>query len=66
MGKYENAEVGDTTNNFCQQHDHAAVLILLNQFYFEPFLSHMMLVYIYIYIYTFIIKLAIFILFLHA
>ena len=48
-------------NNFCQQHDHAAVLSLLNHFYFESFSSHIIQVYIFVYIF---IKLAIFILFL--
>ena len=48
-------------NNYCQQHDHAAVLSLLNHFYFESFSSHIMQVYIFVYIF---IKLAIFILFL--
>ena len=27
-------------DNYCQQHDHATVLSLLNRFYFESFLSH--------------------------
>ena len=48
-------------NNFCQQLDHAAVLSLLNHFYFESFLSYIIKVYIFVYIF---IKLAIFILFL--
>ena len=48
-------------SNYCQQHDHAAVLSLLNHFYFESFSSHIMQVYIFVYIF---IKLAIFILFL--
>ena len=48
-------------NNYCQQHDHAAVLSLLNHFYFESFSSHIIQVYIFVYIF---IKLAIFILFL--
>ena len=47
--------------NFCQQHDHAAVLSLLNHFYFESFSSHIIQVYTFVYIFT---KLAIFILFL--
>ena len=58
--KYGNPEVGNT-NNFCQQHDQAAVLSLLNHFYFESFSSHVILVYIFPYIF---IKLAIFIIFL--
>ena len=48
-------------NNYCQQHDHAAVLSLLNHFYFESFSSHIIQVYIFVYIF---IKLVIFILFL--
>ena len=48
-------------NNYCQQHDHAAVSSLLNRFYFESFWSHIIQVYIFVYIF---IKLAIFILFL--
>ena len=48
-------------NNYCQQHNHAAVLSLLNHFYFESFSSHIIQVYIFVYIF---IKLAIFILFL--
>ena len=47
--KYGNPEVGNT-NNFCQQHDQAAVLSLLNHFYFESFSSHVIQVYICIYI----------------
>ena len=55
--KYGNLEVGNTTKQF-QQHDYAAVLSLLNHFYFESFSSH-------IYICTYIfIKLTIFIPFL--
>ena len=46
---------------FCQQHDHARVLSLLNHFYFESFSSHIIWIYIFVYIF---IKLAIFILFL--
>ena len=38
-------------NDFCQQHDHAAVLSLLTDFYFESFQSHIMQVYIFVYIY---------------
>ena len=48
-------------NNYCQQHDHAAVLSLLNHFYFESFSSHIMQVCIFVYVF---IKLVIFILFL--
>ena len=47
-------------NNYCQQHDHAAVLSLLNHFYFESFLVTYDIVYIFVYIFM---KLAIFILF---
>ena len=48
--------------NYCQQHDHAAALSLLNHFHFESFSSHIIYnIYICIYI---LIKLAIFILFL--
>ena len=38
--KYGNREVGKTTQQYCRQRDHAAVLSLLNPFYFELFLSH--------------------------
>ena len=48
-------------NNYCQQHDHAAVLSLLNHSYFESFSLHIIQVYIFVYIFT---KLALFILFL--
>ena len=48
-------------NNYCQQHEIAAVLSLLNHFYFESFSSHTTYVYIFVYIF---IKLAIFVLFL--
>ena len=48
-------------NNYCQQHDHAAVLSLLNLFYFESFSSHMILVYVFV---DMFIKLALFIIFL--
>ena len=61
--KYQNCEVGNTTQQYkyCQQHDHATVLSLLNHFYFESFSSHIIWIYIFVYIF---IKLAIFILFL--
>ena len=45
-------------NNFCQQHDHAAVL---NHIEFKSFSSHIMQVYVFVYIF---VKLAILILFL--
>ena len=48
-------------NNFCQQQVHAAVLSLLNHFYFESLSSHIIQVYIFVYIF---IKLTIFIIFL--
>ena len=38
--KYGHPEVENTINNFCQRHVHAAVLTLLNDFYFESFSSH--------------------------
>ena len=47
-------------NNYCQKHDHAAVLSLLNHFYVESFSSHIIQVSIFVYIF---IKLAIFTLF---
>ena len=46
--------------HYCCQHDHAAVLSLLNDFYLDLFSSHIIQVYTFSYIY----KLAIFILFL--
>ena len=48
-------------NNFCQQYDQAAVLSLLNHFYFKSFSSHIIQVYIFVCIF---IKLAMFINFL--
>ena len=48
-------------NNFCQRHNHAAVLSLLNNFYYESLSLHIRQVYIFVYIF---IKSAIFILFL--
>ena len=48
-------------NNYCQQHNYAAVLSLLNHFHFESFSSRVIQTYIFVYIF---IKLAIFILFL--
>ena len=48
------------SNNYCQLHDHAAVMSLLNHFYFESFSSHIIQVHIFVYI---LVKLAIFILF---
>ena len=51
-------------NNYCQQHNHAAVLSLLNHFYFESFSSHIIQVYIFCILFAYIfIKLGIFILF---
>ena len=48
-------------NNYCQQHDHAEVLSLLNHFHFESFWSHIIQVYVFVYV---LVKLALFILFL--
>ena len=58
--KHGHFETGSTTQQFCQQHDHAAVLSLLNHCYFESFSSNKTQVYIFVYI---VIKLAIFIFF---
>ena len=38
--KYGHPEVGNSKQQILQQHDHAAVLSLLNPFYFESFSSH--------------------------
>ena len=60
--KYGNPKVGDIIQRFCQQHDHAVVMSLLNHFYFESFSSsHVIWVDTFAYIF---IKLAMFILFL--
>ena len=40
-------------NNYCQQHNHAAVLSLLNHVYFESFYSHIIQVYIFAYVYIY-------------
>ena len=58
--KYGNTEVEILNNNYCLQHQYAAVLALLNHFYFESFSSHVIQVYKFAYIF---INLAIFILF---
>ena len=55
--KYGNTEVGNITqqfNNFCKQNIYAAVLSLLNHFYFESLSSHIIQAYIYISIYIYI------------
>ena len=51
--KYGNLEVGNTTQQFLSttEHDHAAVLSLLNHFCFESLSSHIIGIYICLYIY---------------
>ena len=46
--KYGNLEVGNTTQQFLSttEHDHAAVLSLLNHFCFESLSSHIIGIYI--------------------
>ena len=58
--KYRNPEAGNTTQQFCQQHDQAAVLSLLNHFYF---VTYFVTYYTGKFVNMFIYKLAILILF---